>query len=150
MLVACGRRVAVRNVGGVGVELQLSSKAPEVLLCKWLESNEEETNDGVMVFRPQNFPFPPNKKRLKVEFLKEGTILLWPDSTDDGFKGKWIYGQKTQTLEITFDKIQVKPLPKTIAERDGFLFNIIVLENGLLKVKQQAMPEKEKLNNGKN
>ncbi len=144
---ACaGRRVAVRNVGGMGVELQMSSKTSDILYGKWLNSYEEQKDDGLLIYRPISFPFPVSRGRTGIEFLKEGKFKEYtflPDDRPFVNEGEWIYGIETKTLEITFHKLEVNPLPTTVIFRDGYVFKIISLENGLLKIRKFEMPQKQ-------
>ncbi|MFN0049014.1 MAG: hypothetical protein ACKVOU_07840 [Cytophagales bacterium] len=150
IICACGgRRVTVRNVGAMGVELQLSSKTSELLYGKWLNSYEEQTDDDILVYRPTNFPFPLSRGRKGIEFLKDGQFIehgFGPTDRPTTFEGEWIYGIETQTLEITFHKLEATPMPVTVKSRKGYVLKIISLENGLLKVKRAEMPERESEN----
>ncbi len=137
---ACGRRVMVRNVGGTGVELQLSSKASDVLYSKWLNSFEEEKSDGIKIYRPENFPFKAARNRTGFEFLKEGKFIEYtfgPDDKPIQYEGEWIYGKETQTIEVQFHKLEARPVPQTTTERRGYVFEIVLLENGLMKIRKQ-------------
>jgi len=154
LLSACaGRRVTVRNVGGLSVELQMSSKTSDILYGKWLNSYEEQKDDGILIYRPTNFPFPESRNRTGVEFLKEGKFNEYsflPDDRPFAYEGEWIYGVETQTLEIAFHKLEANPLPVTVKSRKGYVFLIDKLENGLLRLKKLPILEKESENANKN
>lgn len=121
----------------MGVELQMSSKISELLYGKWLNSYEEQMTGDTLIYRPTNFPFPLSRGRKGIEFLKEGQFIehgFGPDDRPVKFEGEWIYGKETQTLEITFHKLEVNPMPVTVKSRTGYVLKIATLENGLLKL----------------
>jgi hypothetical protein len=153
LISACvGRHVTVRNVGAMGVELQMSSKTSELLYGKWMNSYEEQIDGDTLVYRPTNFPFPLSRGRKGIEFLKEGKFIehgIGPTDRPTQFEGEWIYGKETQTLEITFHKLEANPMPVTVKSRAGYVLKIVTLENGLLKVLKIEMPEKESENQKK-
>jgi hypothetical protein len=46
----------------------------ETLVRRWVHSHEEDT-DTEMVFRPDDFEFPPSRGRVALELRKDGTAL---------------------------------------------------------------------------
>jgi hypothetical protein len=46
----------------------------ELLVRRWVHSHEEDT-DTEMVFRPDDFEFPPSRGRLALELKEDGTAL---------------------------------------------------------------------------
>jgi hypothetical protein len=46
----------------------------ESLVRRWVHSHEEDT-DTEMVFRPDDFDFPPSRGRVALELKKDGTAL---------------------------------------------------------------------------
>jgi hypothetical protein len=46
----------------------------ELLVRRWVHSHEEDT-DTEMVFRPDDFEFPPSRGRVAFELKEDGTAL---------------------------------------------------------------------------
>jgi hypothetical protein len=52
------------------------------LLKSWIHSNEEDGN-GVTVYRPDGFAFPPSRGRDGIEFRPDGVAMLSDSGRDD-------------------------------------------------------------------
>jgi len=48
--------------------------SPEVLRRRWVHSHEEDT-PGEIVFRPEDFHFPPSRGRRSFELKADGTLV---------------------------------------------------------------------------
>ena len=61
------------------------------LLRHWVHSHEED-HEGVTVFRPADFPFPPSRGRRGFELRARGAAALSPVGATDRIEtapGKW-------------------------------------------------------------
>ena len=56
-------------------ELRAVAKVPrELFVRRWVHSHEEDTKSE-MVFRPDDFEFPPSRGRVAIELREDGTAL---------------------------------------------------------------------------
>ena len=54
----------------------MDTKIKPVALCRhWVHSHEEDTGSE-MVFRPDDFTFPPSRGRREIEIRSDGTLVL--------------------------------------------------------------------------
>lgn len=72
---------------------------------KWRHSFEED-HDGIRVYRPESYSFPPARGRGGVEFASDGTFVDWgPGAADvpQGTPGSWVGDATLERLEVTVD-----------------------------------------------
>ena len=58
---------------------------------RWMHSFEED-HDGVQVYRPADYPFPPARGRAGIEFRPDGTYIDWAIGRGDANEarpGRW-------------------------------------------------------------
>lgn len=136
----CANRVCVTDVSSSGIEIQISSKTPEELINKWMWSFEEDKGDGVRVYRPATYNFPPARARTGVEVLKNGKFIAYEVGSNDkpiAYEGQWVYDKKSKIIEITFKKtdIGVGLMPITTENRKPLLVEIISYDKEIIKAR---------------
>lgn len=65
--------------------------APHALHGRWMHSFEED-HDGITVYRPADFPFPPARGRDGIEFGADGSFIDWRIGRGDANEarpGRW-------------------------------------------------------------
>lgn len=142
-LIACAKRLRVA-VAPTGLDVQVNSKTPKEIFKKWVASYEED-KDGIKTFRDSTFKFPPSRFRPKMQFFDNGKFIEYgagPSDKPEKHEGQWIYSAKTQTFDITFNKVALHPLPEFSEEKKPYSLTIVSLDKGVLKVKRtvSALP----------
>ena len=69
----------------------MDKKLPDCLFKTWRHSREEDA-DGVTVYRPSDYPFPPSRGRDGLEVRSDGTYVSidpGPDDRGRGTAGSW-------------------------------------------------------------
>lgn len=64
---------------------------PSGLFQHWVHSYEEDS-EGVAVYRPADYPFPPARGRRGLEFAPDGTFIDHPIGAGDAsaaISGRW-------------------------------------------------------------
>ena len=67
------------------------------ILGQWIHSHEEDA-EGVMVYRPANYSFPPSRGRMGFEFREGGKLVYYGIARADGseqFSGSWVIEEPT-------------------------------------------------------
>ncbi|MBT2511348.1 hypothetical protein J7I98_37145 [Streptomyces sp. ISL-98] len=67
------------------------SELPPSLFRNWVHSFEDDT-EGVTVYRPADYPFPPARGRRGLEFAPDGTFIDHPvgrGDAPDAVPGQW-------------------------------------------------------------
>lgn len=67
------------------------TELPDEIFRKWVHSFEEDTN-GITVYRPVEYDFPPARGRGGIEFKPEGVFIAWeigPTDANRGINGHW-------------------------------------------------------------
>ncbi len=70
---------------------------------RWYHSFEED-HDGIQVYRPETYDFPPARGRGSVEFGPDGRFLDWsPGAADapESTPGSWVADETLERLEVT-------------------------------------------------
>ena len=70
---------------------------------RWVHSHEED-HDGIKVYRPESYAFPPARGRGGVEFGPDGSFVDWgPGAADvpQGKPGSWVGDTGLERLEVT-------------------------------------------------
>jgi hypothetical protein len=73
------------------------------LTGRWYHSFEED-HDGIRVYRPRDFEFPPARGRGGVEFDADGSFVDWGPGAGDapqGRPGSWQVDAGLEHLELT-------------------------------------------------
>lgn len=102
-------------------------KLPPQIFKSWINSYEESEQD-LIVYRPEGFEFPPARFREKLNFQENGKFILTVPGTNDvpeEIQGTWKSSVK--------DKILVQ-FPNSKIE--GFILDIILIEEEILQVRR--------------
>ena|SRR5690349_15865488 len=91
---------------------------------RWMHSYEED-HDGVQVYRPAGYDFPPARGRGGIEFRPDGTYIDWAIGRGDGNEarpGRWEPAAagglqittegRQRVLELTLvepDRLEIRP-----------------------------------------
>lgn len=70
---------------------------------RWQHSFEED-HDGVRVYRPEDYDFPPARGRGGVEFGADGTFVDWSPGAADAPQpqpGSYVADERLERLEVT-------------------------------------------------
>lgn len=62
------------------------TELPEEIFRKWIHSFEEDQN-GVIVYRPAEYDFPPARGRDGIEFRRDGVFIDWGVGRTDALRG---------------------------------------------------------------
>ncbi len=104
----------------------MNTYGPE-LFQHWTHSYEDDT-DGVRIYRPANYAFPPSRGREGFEIAKDGAYVrhaIGPDDRPQKMEGVWKMKGKNKFL-ISIPKMETKP----------FEMKIISVEKGMLKMER--------------
>lgn len=96
----------------------------------WIHSFEDDEM-GIEAYRPKEYNFPPARGREGFEIKEDGTFILYSIAPTDGTlpeKGSWTMSDKG--IEVVVSKGNSK--------QDKFIFEVISLEEGLLKIKRKG------------
>jgi len=99
------------------------------LTDKWIHSHEEDTED-VMVFRKENFEFPPSRGREKMEFKEDGTFVKTSIKSNCGFEEK-----KGKFEETSPDEIKINIKTNDISNVNSMK---LILDRDTLKIKKEV------------
>jgi hypothetical protein len=67
------------------------TELPDDIFRKWIHSLEEDTN-GITVYRPEEYDFPPARGRDGIEFRPDGVFIYWgigPTDAPRGINAHW-------------------------------------------------------------
>ena len=103
------------------------SELPNEIFRKWMHSFEEDT-EGIKVYRPTEYDFPPARGRDGIEFRQDGVFIYWgigPTDASRAINGHW----KMEGLGRVRVSFEGNVQPSGILE-------IIQVDAGILKVRQ--------------
>ncbi|MEW2030757.1 hypothetical protein AB0901_09605 [Streptomyces roseifaciens] len=103
------------------------SELPAELFRHWVHSYEDD-REGVTVYRPAGYPFPPARGRRGMEISPDGTFTDHPIGSRDvpgSVAGRWEAATDGRSLTVTF--------PGT--SRPGRRLEILHCDGALLKVR---------------
>lgn len=103
------------------------SELPNEIFRKWMHSFEEDT-EGIKVYRPTEYDFPPARGRDGIEFRPDGVFIDWgigPTDASRGINGHWKMEGPGRVL-VSFEG-NVQP-PRTL--------EILQVNSGILKLRQ--------------
>jgi len=86
------------------------SDMPSSLFRHWVHSQEEDA-EGVAVYRPADYPFPPARGRRGLEFAPDGTFVDHPIGRGDApgaVAGRWDTADGRR-LALTFPAHEQRP-----------------------------------------
>jgi len=79
------------------------------ILGHWIHSHEEDAQD-VMVYRPENYNFPPSRGRRGFEFREGGELVYFGIDRANGaeqFSGSWVIeGSNLVRINVNSDRIR--------------------------------------------
>ena len=104
------------------------NKLPNEIFMKWVHSFEEDT-DGITVYRPVEYDFPPARGRRGVEFRPDGVFIDWeigPTDASRGINGFWKV-EDTGRVRVSFEG----------NIREPRIMEILQCDAGILKVREQ-------------
>lgn len=102
-----------------------------VIYQKWVNSFEDEKGDGIEVYRPEGYAFPPARGRKAIKFQKEGMVVRFDIGPADGQKivmGQWERTKFGNTMKITVQG----------AESGVYFLEVISVSKDMLKVKRKS------------
>ena len=102
-----------------------TSDLPPAIFRHWMHSREEDA-EGVEVFRPEDFGFPPSFGRDGFEMHKNGVFIQEDIGPADGVvrvRGRWT---------LTGPRVVVVSLDEA-ATREGFTFEVVAVDETVLR-----------------
>lgn len=121
--------VACMTLTSVGLSrAEAEEKLPAGLYQSWIHSREED-KEGIQVYRPEGYEFPPSRGRAGFEIRKDGEFIDRPIAPADGNEtilGRW-EATGPRRIRVTFPKHP---------DRRGFTLEIIACDGKSLKVKR--------------
>lgn len=103
------------------------SQIPNELCKKWRHSFEED-RDGLIVYRPESFTFPPARGRSGIEFRHDGTFIKTNIGSTDIIKD---YKSQWQIINPHNLKVSIG--------KDEQNLEIIECKSDLLKIRKNAI-----------
>lgn len=100
------------------------------LLGHWIHSHEEDAQ-GVSVYRPVSYNFPPSRGRDGYEFREGGKLVYYGIAATDGtdlLSGSWTI-EGPNLVRIQIDNPRYKP----------YVLQVVSCDNQALKVKKQNL-----------
>lgn len=97
----------------------------------WIHSFEDD-EIGIEAYRPKEYNFPPARGREGFEIKEDGSFLFYGIAPTDGTqvdKGYWELGD--EGIEVI--------LSGNIAVNEMFMFEVISLGDGILKIKKKRL-----------
>jgi hypothetical protein len=99
----------------------------QLLEHTWLHAHEED-QDGISVYRPNTYAFPPSRGRTGFAFDHNGLFTQFDIAPTDGIegrKGRWT-AENDHTLRISLDD----------KKDPDYKLEIVSLDNNVLKVRR--------------
>jgi hypothetical protein len=79
------------------------------ILGHWIHSHEEDAQ-GIMVYRPANYNFPPSRGRIGFDFREGGKLVYYgigPADGSENYSGSWgIEGPNRVRIRVNTERIQ--------------------------------------------
>jgi hypothetical protein len=105
-------RVMADGVGTAGVGRdEIMSDLQTCILGRWMHSHEEDA-EGVTVYRPADYAFPPSRGRTGFEFREGGELVYGGIARADGStlsSGHWIVTEPNR-ISIEIDNERTTPI----------------------------------------
>ena len=102
-----------------------SMTLPSSIFRRWTHSHEED-QANILVYRPQDYLFPPARGREGLEFRKNGEFIRYQIAPTDGslaIPGQWSV-QNTGLVEVKFPNQSTSSYAFTILECDEQILKI--------------------------
>ena len=93
---------------------------PDALFRSWRRSPEEDAQ-GVLVYRPSEYRFPPSRGREGLEIARDGSVTELRIAPADGLlrrPGRWTW-QPPDKLVIELAEDRAQPLVLLVRDVDG-------------------------------
>jgi hypothetical protein len=106
------------------------TELPEEIFRKWMHSFEEDTN-GITVYRPFEYDFPPARGRDGIEFRPDGVFISWEIGRADalhGTNGHWKM-ESSGHVRVSFE-----------GDRKPLILEILHCDSEVLKVRELPVP----------
>jgi hypothetical protein len=101
---------------------------PSKLAClfkSWGHSREEDS-DGLTVYRPQGFKFPPSRGRDGIEFQPDGTVMRigpGPDDRSRAESGSW-KSTDGNSFQVRLGGSEARPQRMTVVDCDEHVLRV--------------------------
>lgn len=108
-----------------------ASVASPLLYRKWVNSYEDEKSDGVLVYRPEAYAFPPSRGRKAVSFQKDGMMVRFDIAPGDGHKivmGRWERTKLPNTMKVTVQGSEI----------DVYFVEVVSVGKDVLKIRRKS------------
>ncbi len=108
-----------------------ASLSSPALYQKWIHSFEDEKGDGIEVYRPEGYSFPPARGRKAVKFQKDGSLVRFDIGPADGTKflmGKWERTKFGNTMKVIIDG----------GESSVYFWEVVSVSKDMLKVRRKS------------
>lgn len=102
-----------------------------VLYQKWVHSYEDEKGDGIEVYRPESYSFPPSRGRKGIKFQKDGSMVRFDIGPADGTKflmGKWEGTKFGNTMKVVING----------GESSVYFLEVVSVSKDMLKVRRKS------------
>jgi hypothetical protein len=96
------------------------------ILGHWVHSHEED-EQGIMVYRPKGYNFPPSRGRIRFDFREGGELVYFGIGRADGYEqlsGSWVIEEENR-VRINVNSDRIRP----------FVLHVISCDDQALKVK---------------
>ena len=118
--------IAASTPDGHGKENEMADLR-RCILGHWIHSHEEDA-EGMMVYRPASYNFPPSRGRRGLDFREGGELVYYGIGRADGseqFSGSWVL-EEPNRVRITVNSAQIQP----------FVWQVVSCNDQALKVRR--------------
>jgi hypothetical protein len=103
---------------------------PLAIFKRWVHAHEEDM-EGVEVYRPTTFRFPPSHPRPGFEIMEDGAFIEYVPAPDDGGvvrggTGHW-EAEVSDLIRVNFDGVEPR----------SFTLTIVAIEEDILRVRRE-------------
>ena len=98
---------------------------PPSLFKRWFHSQEEDA-DGILVYRPADYPFPPARGRTGIEFRENGEFVnyaIGPTDRTQATVGRWT-DKGSGVIEVSYPNNESGPSRLTIESVDNSVLKV--------------------------
>lgn len=124
-------------VSFLNIECRDDLSSENLLIGSWTHSPEEQTESGILIYRPTHFKqYPPSWYRNTFFLNGDNTCDYLALAANDGHffeKGTWDYNEDSKILTISY--IRTDPTPHIPKENVVLKFEVMSLEKNMLKLK---------------
>ncbi len=108
------------------LENQMKNELPPEIFKHWIHSREEDT-EGVRVYRPSDYKFPPSRGREGFELKKNGEFIRYgigPTDRPQKITGTW-KAEGGNQIRVSFEA----------QKQDSYTMQVVSCDERLLKVR---------------